>query len=185
LLSLYSQISAGTETDIQQLVQLVREKGFCRLSGDRVRSLLLRHYPPSLQDWPAFQESWSQLALDEYMADRGRYRKRRYAVLSAAAPGHTLQIQPHQPHYQSRDYNRLNGGVQRYFEPINETILSGSAMSSLLTLAHGLFDRLLPCSGWHIEVHQFRIEADGAQAALPTPEGPHRDGVIDFWKSSY
>ena len=32
---------------------------------------------------------------------------------------------------------------------------------------------------WHIEAHQFRIEARPHAAGQPTPEGVHRDGV-DF-----
>ena len=32
---------------------------------------------------------------------------------------------------------------------------------------------------WHIELHQFRIEARDGQQGNPTPEGVHRDGV-DF-----
>jgi hypothetical protein len=32
---------------------------------------------------------------------------------------------------------------------------------------------------WHIELHQFRIEARDGQKGNPTPEGVHRDGV-DF-----
>ena len=30
---------------------------------------------------------------------------------------------------------------------------------------------------WHVEVHQFRIEARPDVKGLPTPEGLHRDGV--------
>jgi hypothetical protein len=30
---------------------------------------------------------------------------------------------------------------------------------------------------WHVEVHQFRIEARQGEAGRPTPEGMHRDGV--------
>ena len=30
---------------------------------------------------------------------------------------------------------------------------------------------------WFVEVHQFRIEAQGFLAGKPTPEGMHRDGV--------
>ena len=30
---------------------------------------------------------------------------------------------------------------------------------------------------WHVEVHQFRIEAKPGQNGKPTPEGMHRDGV--------
>ena len=30
---------------------------------------------------------------------------------------------------------------------------------------------------WHVELHQFRIEARPGQEGRPTPEGMHRDGV--------
>jgi hypothetical protein len=41
-----------------------------------------------------------------------------------------------------------------------------------------LFGGLAPSRPWHIEVHQFRIDA-ARSGATPTPEGVHRDGV-DF-----
>jgi hypothetical protein len=177
--SLRSQISIKFDPDIQELCQLIAHKGFCRMPAQHVRALLLQQDPLSLHDWPAFQESWLRLSLDGYMGDGGRYRKRRYATLSAKASSLILQIEPHQPHYQSRNYNQLNGGVSRHFEPIEDSILRSNTMSSLLIFGCDLFGRLSPHSDWHIEVHQFRIEADGTQVALPTPEGPHRDGV-DF-----
>jgi hypothetical protein len=34
-----------------------------------------------------------------------------------------------------------------------------------------------PAASWHIECHQFRIEARSDAAGQPTPEGVHRDGV--------
>ena len=34
-----------------------------------------------------------------------------------------------------------------------------------------------PVRTWHVEVHQFRIEARPGEAGQPTPEGLHRDGV--------
>ena len=38
-----------------------------------------------------------------------------------SAPGRTGSARkPHQPHYQSRDYNALNGGIARWFEPVLE-----------------------------------------------------------------
>jgi hypothetical protein len=37
----------------------------------------------------------------------------------------------------------------------------------------------MPNKAWHIECHQFRIEANSDELAKPTPEGVHRDGV-DF-----
>ena len=32
-------------------------------------------------------------------------------------------------------------------------------------------------NAWHVEIHQFRIEARPGQEGRPTPEGMHRDGV--------
>jgi hypothetical protein len=40
-----------------------------------------------------------------------------------------------------------------------------------------LFGLLRPGRDWHIECHQFRIEARAEAAGQPTPEGVHRDGV--------
>ena len=58
------------------------------------------------------------------MADGGRYRKRRHAVFAVTASG--IARQPAQPHYQSRDYNTLNGGIERWFEPVTEQAASSA-----------------------------------------------------------
>ncbi len=65
----------------------------------------------------------------------------------------------HQPHYQSRDYNPLNGGIARWFEPVLPEIGAGASMTTILATCRALFERLPPARAWHIEVHQFRIEA--------------------------
>ncbi|MGC2200242.1 MAG: 2OG-Fe dioxygenase family protein [Stellaceae bacterium] len=132
-----------------------------------------------LRDWNAFAASWNNLGLDSYMADGGRYRRRRFAAFRATAAG--IARKPHQPHYQSRDYNPLNGGVERWFEPVTEAIAEHPALSAILRTAHELFDRMTPPElrpdAWHVEIHQFRIEARPGEEGRPTPEGMHRDGV--------
>ena len=40
-----------------------------------------------------------------------------------------------------------------------------------------LFERLAGAVAWHVELHQFRIEALPGMPGMPTPEGMHRDGV--------
>ncbi len=42
-----------------------------------------------------------------------------------------------------------------------------------------MFSQITGNHQWHIELHQFRIEASDGQMGKPTPEGVHRDGV-DF-----
>jgi len=141
-------------------------------SAAATRPLLLASGP--LSDWDAFRASWNDLALDTYMADGGRYRRRRHAVF--AVDDNAIVRMPHQPHYQSLDYNTLNGGIPRWFEPITEG--DGPSLHTIIEFCQRLFGSLVPAPlRWHVEVHQFRIEARPDVKGLPTPEGLHRDGV--------
>jgi hypothetical protein len=129
--------------------------------------------------WSEFSESWNDLPEDRYMADGGRYRRRRFAVFDAV--GAAISRAPYQPHFQARAYNRLNGGVARWFEPVSDTIASHPITSHIIGRAASIFEAFFakdahPLS-WHVELHQFRIEATGDGSGLPTPEGIHRDGV--------
>jgi hypothetical protein len=129
----------------------------------------------ALADRPAFAASWDDLGEDRFMADGGRYRRRRHAALSMEAGVFTRK--PHQPHYQSRDYNPLNGGVQRWFDPISDATLANVVTRAVFGVCADLIGGLAAPRPWHVEMHQFRIEAAAARAASPTPEGLHRDGV--------
>lgn len=156
---------------------LVRD-GFAFVSAEAMRAQL--ESTGSLADWDAFTASWNDLHTDTYMADKGRYRKRRYAVYTATPDGITREA--HQPHYQTLDYNPVNGGVERWFEPIRPDIGTGPSLTTILAFCRGVFDELIPPTNpgprrWHIETHQFRIEAHAGEAGQPTPEGLHRDGV--------
>ena len=131
------------------------------------------------RDWEAFAASWNDLDLDTFMADGGRYRQRRHAAFLVSADA--IVRMPNQSHYQSRDYNPLNGGVERWFAPVTEFAGDHCALMSVLRFAHTVFNGLtrsdLAPSAWHVEVHQIRITAQSGQPGLPTPEGAHRDGV--------
>ncbi len=158
---------------LRQLTNSIRKDGFIFVQADTMREVLERAGP--LTDWPQFAASWDDLGPDTYMADGGRYRKRRHAVFAAAAAG--IIRQAAQPHYQSRDYNTLNGGIERWFEPVSEAVGSGPTLTTLLVFCRHLFELAGSADAWHVEVHQFRIEARFGQAGRPTPEGKHRDGV--------
>jgi hypothetical protein len=158
------------------IAEKVADHGFAFVRAPEMRAAL---EAAGLSGWGSFAASWDDLGVDTYMADGGRYRRRRFACFRAGAAG--VDRKPHQPHYQSRDYNTLNGGIQRWFEPVTERIGAHPAMRGILTACHELFDRLTPPAlrpaSWHVEVHQFRIEAAVGQEGRPTPEGLHRDGV--------
>lgn len=72
----------------------------------------------------------------------------------------------------------MNGGIERHFEPVLPETLANPVMQSILEVSSQTFGALEPEHSWHIEMHQFRIEAIKT-AGKPTPEGIHRDGV-DF-----
>lgn len=130
----------------------------------------------NLSDWDAFAKSWNDLGLDTYMADHGRYRRRRHAVFLASA--NNIEKLPHRAHFQTLDYNALNGGIERWFEPIKDEQAESQSMKTILSFCHALFSKLSSdVKQWLIEVHQFRIEAAADTPGLPTPEGMHRDGV--------
>jgi hypothetical protein len=156
------------------IARALRDTGFRRVAAAETDALL---GPGPVTAWETFADSWNDLGLDRFMADGGRYRRRRFAAFSASLDG--LVRKPHQPHYQSRDYNGLNGGVQRWFEPVLDVVAEHPVTQGLLRAGLALFHPLTvdPPKAWHVELHQFRIEAGDGEAGLPTPEGAHRDGV--------
>src|SRR5215472_12647037 len=97
----------------------IAASGFIFLEGAAMRALLER--TGSLGDWEQFAASWDDMPVDTYMADGGRYRRRRHAVYAVRADGAVLR-EAHQPHYQSRDYNTLHGGIERWFAPVEPAI---------------------------------------------------------------
>ncbi|HVB16660.1 MAG TPA: 2OG-Fe dioxygenase family protein [Stellaceae bacterium] len=166
----------GMTDRLAAIARTVAEGGFALVRAPQMGAVL---EPAGLRDWDRFAESWDDLGIDMYMADGGRYRRRRFACFRASREG--IERKPHQPHYQSRDYNPLNGGIERWFEPVGDAIGAHPAMRAILAACHKLFAGLTPAAfrpaSWHVEVHQFRIEARPGQEGRPTPEGMHRDGV--------
>jgi hypothetical protein len=160
-----------------ELEALVRRDGYAFARAAQVRERLKAGEADALSDWKTFADSWNALKPDEYMADGGRYRRRRHSVLSAAAGQAYARLEPRQPHFQTVEYNPLNGGVERWFEPIEMEVLTGPTMRAVVGFGLSLFGRLRPDAAWKIELHQFRIEAKAGAPGNPTPEGAHRDGV--------
>ena len=157
------------------LAQAIAETGYVSLPGSEARATFdAAGAALSGAAWAGFAESWDDLRPDGFMADGGRYRLRRHAILSAE-PGAPATRAPHGPHFQARAYNALNGGVERWFEPV--TAGEGPALAALVAGPRAVFDRLAPGAAWHVEIHQFRIEARPGEAGKPTPEGMHADGV--------
>jgi hypothetical protein len=100
---------------LASLAAAIERDGFAFVDAPDMRDLLGE---AELLEWDSFADSWSDLGVDTYMADGGRYRRRRFACYRANAAG--IIRKPHQPHYQSRDYNPVNGGIDRWFEPVTK-----------------------------------------------------------------
>jgi hypothetical protein len=166
-------VNIGSEANPPLAAELAAQ-GFVRLASDAVDWMPA----PASSSWESFAESWNRLGLDRYMADGGRYRRRRHAALAITPDAITRK--PNQPHFQSRDYNQLNGDVQRWFEPMEDAIAESPMMMRLLRGATICFEEAgesAVANHWHVELHQFRIETTAQKLGRPTPEGMHRDGV--------
>lgn len=159
------------------LAETLGQDGFAFLHATESRAWL--GSSGSLADWDAFAASWDGMPLDTYMADGGKYRRRRHAVFRAEAGEGDIVRQPDQPHFQTLDYNALNGGIERWFEAMPASVAASDSLQTILAATRELFDGLATETDWHIELHQFRIEANAGGTGQPTPEGHHRDGV-DF-----
>jgi len=168
-------MNASAEPNDSALHDRVRDEGFAFVHGEEMRGLI--EHAGRLSDLDAFVASWNALEPDTYLAATGRFRRRRHATYAASRFGR-VEPRPHQAHYQTLAYNSLQGDIERWFAPVLEEIAHGPTMLAILEYCHDFFGGLSPeIAQWHIEVHQFRIEATAGAAGEPTPEGSHRDGV--------
>ena len=159
-------------TSAKELGNALRSDGYIVASAETVAEIS-KVSVSALQDLRQF---WDDLPRDPYLKDGGRYRFRRHA--SYEIQGDHLHLVPHRAHWQSLNYNALHGGIERWFEPVQERLLQDPAWQSVLLGLANLFNGLKPVKTWFVEAHQFRIDTtDGI--GRPTPEGAHRDGV-DF-----
>ena len=151
----------------------IADHGFVHLPGTGMAALL----GDAAASLPAFIASWDRLETDTHMRDGGRYRQRRIANFTTepGTPGHARG--EHRAHFQAVVHNTLNGGMDRWFAPMEDAIGANPALHALLDLGRGLADSLAGPHRWFVEAHQFRIEAAPGAPGYPTPEGVHQDGV--------
>jgi hypothetical protein len=164
---------------ITDIVERLATDDFVFIESAQTSELLSTIAGAPLCSDPVFLDSWNLLEQDQYMADGGRYRKRRHATYAIDSAGQRARLMPYQPHYQTVDYNPLNGGVARYFAPILDDLHQSLSLAALLEFGNSVFSQITGNCQWHVELHQFRIEARDGRMGKPTPEGIHRDGV-DF-----
>lgn len=159
-------------TDAHDLLPRMRERGYAVLTPQAVTAVT----GVASDALAALTGDWDDLAVDQYLKDGGRYRRRRHSCF--ISQGDALTQAPHRAHWQSLDYNALHGGMHRWFEPMQAATAQAPAWRQLLQALAALCSAIKGAQPWYIEAHQFRIDTtDGI--GRPTPEGAHRDGV-DF-----
>ena len=145
------------------------------------------------------RDTWSRLPRDAYLRDGGAYRARRHSCFVQTFSSGVLSAVPRRPHWQPTSYNALHGGLERWFDPVEQDVLTAPVWEKLVAGIGSIFERVRLAQGaaglahgssglaqgaagrvdqWFIEAHQFRIDTTNG-IGRPTPEGAHRDGV-DF-----
>ena len=163
---------APTFTAPEFVPQALRQQGYALLRPQDVAALA----GCTLAQLAALEPSWDDLALDNYLKDGGRYRRRRHSCF--VQDGTELRQTAHRPHWQPLEYNALHGGMQRLFEPVLAATVAQPAWQGLVRGIGQLCTAAPGAHAWYIEADQLRIDTtDGI--GRPTPEGAHRDGV-DF-----
>jgi len=163
-----------TDSVADLATEQIRKNHHCFIGGDVLSGLL----GTGVTELSSFSDCWNDLKQDNYMADGGTYRYRRYGQFSKSANIDRLSLMPHEPYRQSANVNSLNGGIERHFEPLTREFLDCSLLKRLLIFMSDVYDNAESRSlNWNIRLHPYRIYTNSNHAGLPTPEGLHRDGV--------
>jgi len=129
------------------------------------------------KEWTEFSSTWEDLGSDTYIADKGTYRKRRFSSALYNSKSSVLNYKKHECYFQDKENNTLNGGVERYFDPITPHIAYHPILVKLIRSYSDLFTALGYGDKWHLSLHQVRITASPDQVGNPSPEGIHKDGT--------
>ncbi|WP_197321526.1 2OG-Fe dioxygenase family protein [Saccharomonospora sp. NB11] len=130
----------------------------------------------SAEDWARFAKNWEDLKLDTFMADGGTYRYRRYGQFELDPFTDELTLLPHEPYRQEKFFNKLNGGVDRVYEPLTDEFVNDPLLRKLVIELGHIFTTVDDTRRWLVKLHPVRIIA-GENIGQPAPEGRHRDGV--------
>ncbi len=125
-----------------------------------------------------FFGEWQDLELDRYLKGGARFRRRRFAWFFFDAADERISRHPVETYFQSSGLNSYSGGIDRSFAPLSRASGESPFLHHLIRFD---FHQLpIPAERhaqrWTVDVHQIRVEVNGDEEGLPTPEGMHRDG---------
>jgi hypothetical protein len=148
----------------------LRDEGVAILKGADLRALA----GVDAASLARIARAWDDLPLDAHLRDGGHYRRRRHGCF--VVDGDAVTAVPHRAHWQPVDYNALHGGFERWFEPLDPSMVAEPAWTRLVAALGARASALRGAQRWYVEAHPFRIDTAGG-IGRPTPEGAHRDGV--------
>lgn len=150
---------------------LLQQQGFVIYKTENeLRDHLLASFR---SEFAAFRNTWQDLPKDPYLLDGGNYRHRRYSVFNYQ--NKKLSVLPYEPHFQTRHYNSLHGGINRHLEPWLPSTIANPVLLEMIDWVMRQIDD--GEKKWRIQSHQFRIVASDKEQGRPTPEGIHKDGA--------
>lgn len=114
-------------------------------------------------------EEFAELPPDPYCGGGQRSRRFSQYKLYFAEGSWRLELLPHRPFMQSKEYNSFVGGIPRHLQPLRiDPTPQIAAGAEAIGLSH---DQV-----FQINVHQCRVVANDEIRGVSVPEGPHRDG---------
>ncbi|MCD6047734.1 MAG: hypothetical protein K0S08_1381 [Gammaproteobacteria bacterium] len=126
--------------------------------------------------WQQFVDSWKILPIDPYMLDNGKYRRRRFGQFKLDTRTNNVVWVGNNAFFQAKEYNSLNGGIARQFEPLMEDIRNSEILAQLIRHFANKLPLVNQATKWLVNIHQIRIECNSNVAGKATPEGIHQDG---------
>jgi hypothetical protein len=128
-------------------------------------------------EWERFSRHWNRLAPDNYAAELGTTRLRRYGHYVYSSVDGAMRLLPHGSFVQPERSNPLYVDQDRVFEPLADAFAREPLLLRLLTVLASVATSMEHADEWSAKVTPFRVLATADGGGDPTPEGPHRDGV--------
>lgn len=122
---------------IHHAAQTIKTDGWIFIAGDDLKQDLALE-EDSLSSFSRF---WDSLSRDEFMADNGTYRYRRYSQFELCDPQGELMLLPHTAYSQPKNINTLNGGIDRVYPPLEEGFIAHPLFTSLLRELGNIFNQ--------------------------------------------
>jgi hypothetical protein len=113
--------------------------------------------------------SFADLVFDQYMGNGNRYRRFSQYKLHFAENRWQFELLPHRPYMTFSKYNKVAGGIQRIYEPLQ---VDFTPQIEAMALGFPLQTQ----DDWQINVHQYRVHTRPGLAGVTVPEGAHQDG---------